>query len=145
MRPDSRSALIHYMRSLALPEAVCGDTAASTITLDAAQVTCTRCHKKLPLAAFPEKELLARVRFMARQYGWRCYHTHNSKRSEPGFPDLCMVKVPRLIFAELKREGESPTIEQEAWLAALGAIPGVLACLWYPSDLPHIITLLTEV
>ena len=36
-----------------------------------------------------------------------------------GFPDLVLVRGSRIIFAELKRDGEAPTPEQEAWLKAL--------------------------
>jgi hypothetical protein len=141
--PDARSALVHFMRSLALPQPVCGTTTGNTVTLNPEQVTCARCVKKLPLAAFPEKELLARVRYLARVAGWLVYHTFNSRKSEAGFPDLVLVKPPRLVIAELKRAGEQPTIEQEAWLAALALVPGVECYLWRPADLPRIVEVLT--
>lgn len=39
---------------------------------------------------------------LAEFYGWLIYHTHNSQRSAPGFPDLTLARGPELIFAELK-------------------------------------------
>jgi hypothetical protein len=144
---------VHYARSLTMPTPVCQTANPRHISLDPERVTCAQCARKLPLQAQPEKYLLARIRFLARQAGWLIYHTHNSKRSEPGFPDLCLVKPRggprhrhrgRLILAELKREGEQPTIVQQAWLDALATIAGVETYLWHPSDMPRIVEILTE-
>jgi hypothetical protein len=137
---------VHYARSLTMPTPVCQTTEARHISLDPARVTCAQCAKKLPLHAQPEKYLLARVRFLARQAGFLVYHTHNSKRSEPGFPDMCLVKPGprgRLILAELKREGENPTLQQRTWLHALATVPGIEVYLWRPSDMPRIVEILT--
>jgi hypothetical protein len=60
---------------------------------------------------------------LARFYRWRGYHTHDSRRSTAGFPDLVLVKAPRLIFAELKTDAAAPRVtiaqagERPAWLA----------------------------
>ena len=145
---------VHYMRSLSYPEPVCGITGSCTITADVARVTCAQCVKRAPvtLAAQPEKWLLQQVRALAKLWGWKCYHTHNSKHSEAGFPDVVLCKAPthgygfrgRLIFAELKREGETPTIEQQAWLDALATIHGIASYVWRPTDLPHIAALLAQ-
>lgn len=51
-----------------------------------------------------------------------------------GFLDLVLVRSPRVIFAECKRDGERMTPEQELWYAALKACPGVEVYLWKPSD-----------
>jgi len=48
----------------------------------------------------------------AKRMGWSLvYHTRFSTQSEPGFPDLVLVNTrqQRVIFAELKRDGEDPT------------------------------------
>lgn len=71
---------------------------------------------------------------LAKLRGWVWYHTHDSRRSPAGFPDLVLVRGRRLVFAELKREGEKPTAEQQRWLDALAATGAVEAYLWRPSD-----------
>lgn len=87
-----------------------------------------------------EAQLLAKIRYLGRFYGWRTYHTHDSRRSEPGFPDLVLVHAGqhRVIFAELKTATGRTTPEQDAWLADLTAA-GVEAYLWRPADLPRVI------
>jgi hypothetical protein len=70
--------------------------------------------------------------------GWRIYHTHDSRRSHRGFPDLTLVRDERLIFAELKTEKGRVTREQREWLEALGRVPAVEVYLWRPSDWPEL-------
>ena len=55
-----------------------------------------------------EAQFQAVVIEYAELHGWRVYHTHDSRRSQPGFLDLTMVRPPRLIFAELKSEDGNP-------------------------------------
>ena len=49
-----------------------------------------------------EKDFQTTVIDLARTYGWIVGFTHDSRKSEPGEPDLRMVRPPRVIFAELK-------------------------------------------
>lgn len=49
-----------------------------------------------------------------------------------GFPDLILVRPPRVIAAELKT-GTKPSDEQKQWLADFGATP-VETFVWKPSD-----------
>lgn len=90
--------------------------------------------------------------------GWLVYHTYDSRRSNPGFPDLVMVHrgesdtVPRkcrLVFAELKAERGRTSLAQAEWLEALGRIaavggasinwtPKLQVYLWRPSLWPEI-------
>lgn len=93
--------------------------------------------------AMSEAQLLAAVRKLAGLTGWMTYHTHTSKGSEPGWPDLVLLSVrqARLLVVELKREGEQPTPAQELWLGALASI-GVETGVWRPGDLPEIATVL---
>lgn len=83
-----------------------------------------------------EAQFLAAVRQLAQLCGWRVYHTHDSRRSEPGFPDLAMVHPgqKRIVFAELKTATGRTTAEQDAWLVDLDAA-GAEAYLWRPADL----------
>jgi hypothetical protein len=97
-----------------------------------------------PSAGATEKEFQRAVIDLAERHGWRCYHTGDSRRSEPGYPDLTLVRRGVLVFAELKTEGGKPTAEQRAWLADLEAVPGVTVRLWRPSDWPEVVSLLTR-
>ncbi len=78
---------------------------------------------------------------LARLYGRLAYHTHDSRRSAAGFPDLTLVRGRRLLFAELKREAGRTTAEQDGWREALREA-GQEAYLWRPSDWPSIETAL---
>lgn len=87
-----------------------------------------------------EKAWLRQVVDLAKLRGWKIYHTHNSLHSPSGFPDLVMVRPPRLVFAELKtdRKGSVTTPDQHEWLELLRQLPGqpygIGVYLWRPSD-----------
>jgi hypothetical protein len=78
-----------------------------------------------------EKQLQAAVVECAKVLGWHVYHTYDSRRSEPGFPDLCMVRDGRLIFAELKTLAGKMSPEQARWFCEIRAA-GIEAHLWRP-------------
>jgi len=67
----------------------------------------------------PEKDLLASVREMAVTLGFLVYHTHDSRRSEGGWPDVAIAGHGRLLVRELKRQSGVVTPEQKVWLATL--------------------------
>lgn len=83
-----------------------------------------------------EKVFLAGVLQLARRCGWLAYHTHDSRRSEPGFPDLVATRGGRVVFAELKTARGRVSAAQRAWLEALGktAGPAVSVFVWTPED-----------
>ena len=82
--------------------------------------------------AMPEEEWLQEVRDEAERQGWRHYHTRNSRGSDRGYPDLCMVRPPRIIYAELKSYGEKPTEDQNAWLRDFERCPPAEVYIWWP-------------
>lgn len=89
--------------------------------------------------AMTEKQLLEAIRKYAQLTGWLTYHVHDSRRSEPGFPDLVLTRNGRLVFAELKAEHGQVTPEQRAWLMQLDKVvnnwnESVEAYVWRPSD-----------
>lgn len=90
--------------------------------------------------AMSEAQLLAAVRRLAQLRGFMAYHTHDSRRSEPGFPDLVLVSARqrRLVFAELKTATGKTSPAQDEWLAALAAA-GAEVFLWRPADLQTVI------
>jgi hypothetical protein len=65
-----------------------------------------------------EKEWQQQVVALLRTLGYRCYHTHDSRRSQPGFPDLVAIR-DRVIYLELKREKGTLTAKQVEWLSGL--------------------------
>ena len=112
-----------------------------------------------------EEDFFQQILDLAHIFGWRVAHfrparTKNGWRTAvagdgAGFPDVVMVKSPRLIFAELKSEKGKLTPEQEEWLDGLGSCgdavrqlghlvdkEGVEVYLWRPSDLDNIIDIL---
>lgn len=82
-----------------------------------------------------EAQLQAAIIGAAQRLGWLVYHTHDSRRSAPGFPDLVLVHAGRgiTLFRELKRSTGKVTAEQQRWLDALTAA-GQDAAVWRPVD-----------
>lgn len=94
------------------------------------------------LPAITERDFMRQVLDLAGIYGWAVYHPALSKWSERGWPDLAMVRPPRFVLAELKRENGTTTSHQERWLGMLGACPGIEVYLWRPSDIERIAAVL---
>lgn len=86
-----------------------------------------------------EKDFQAQVIQYAKLCGWLIYHTHDSRRSNPGFPDLVCVRPARrdrpgrVIYAELKSDRGKLTEAQSGWLQCL-ADAGAEAYCWRPAD-----------
>lgn len=85
------------------------------------------------LPPMTEAQWMAQVVKYAKLMHWRVYHTYRSDRSEAGFPDLVLVRRPRVVFAELKAQRTPVTGAQRDWLADLRAC-GQETYLWRPSD-----------
>ena len=79
-----------------------------------------------------ESQLSVHVRSALVLLHLRGYHTYNSRRSEPGFPDWVIVGQ-HLMFRELKTERGRLSAAQIAWLDDLKAA-GQDAGIWRPSD-----------
>lgn len=89
-----------------------------------------------PLAQhMTEKDLSDTVAQIAKIHGWIGYHTHDSRRSNPGFPDWCFTRNGRTLFVELKTSKGKATAVQMIWLEALAKTPGVECYLWRPESL----------
>ena len=96
-----------------------------------------------------ERDFQRAVVELARLMGWRVHHTRPALtqrgrwltpiQGDAGFPDLVLCRPPRLILAELKRNGARPTPAQRGWLDALASCAGVECYLWTPSDWEAII------
>lgn len=66
--------------------------------------------------------------------GWWWWHDNFSRRNKPGLPDLILVRPPRLLFVELKKQNGRVSPAQKAVLAMLEQCPGVETYVWRPSD-----------
>lgn len=93
--------------------------------------------------AMSEAALLAAVRSQATRRGWMYFHCIDARLHTPGWPDVTLAhtRQRRILFLELKRDGEQPTPAQQGWLdalAAAGCETGVLR----PADLPDLPTIL---
>lgn len=100
-----------------------------------------------------EREWQGRVTDLAAVLGWRWAHFRPAKTAKgwrtamegsPGFPDLVLVRPPRLVLAELKAQRNKPSADQEAWLEAFGQVPGIEAYVWHPRDWDAVIDCLTR-
>lgn len=80
-----------------------------------------------------EKSFQSQVVKLAKLYQWTLYHTYDSRRSNAGFPDLVLIKGPRIVVVELKSDKGKLRPEQEDWLAKFRATPAEVY-VWRPSD-----------
>jgi hypothetical protein len=89
----------------------------------------------------------------ARLAGWRVAHFRAARTKDGwrvpitadghGWPDLVLVRPPRILFAELKSESGELRPRQLEWLDALRLLPQVEVFLWRPSDWDVIVETLT--
>lgn len=82
-----------------------------------------------------EQQFQNQVLALVRAMGLLVYHTHDSRRSQPGFPDLVIVGAKAALFRELKTETGKVSPDQERWIAALNLV-GQDVGIWRPSDWP---------
>jgi hypothetical protein len=73
-----------------------------------------------------EAELKARVVRMAHDLGWLVFSLPMVRNKRPvngasGYPDLTLVRQRKVLWLELKQDGEAPSAEQERWLSELPA------------------------
>ena len=88
-----------------------------------------------------EAQLQATILEAAGWHKWLVYHTHDSRRSAAGYPDLTLARGTRLVFAELKSAKGKVTHAQQAWLDALAAT-GAEVYVWRPPDLAEALRIL---
>ena len=86
-----------------------------------------------------EKVFQVRVEQLARTLGWDYFHVYNSRRSQPGYPDLHLWHPKHgQLFRELKTMKGRQSLDQvkvERSLRAAGANVSV----WRPSELDGLI------
>lgn len=98
-----------------------------------------------------EAEWQRRVIAVAKEHGWLVCHVGKAQvrpgrtitPAATGFPDLVLVKPPRVLFLELKRDSGKARPEQIEWLRALQGCDEVAAYVARPSDAPRVLDLLS--
>jgi len=84
-----------------------------------------------------ERTFQNRVVRYAEQHEWLAYHAPDNvarQRVTPGFPDLVLIRPPRVVFAELKDDDGRVSAAQRMWARLLLDCPGVEYYLWYAHD-----------
>lgn len=84
-----------------------------------------------------EEQFQQQVIDLAKLHGYRLiYHTHNSRRSAPGFPDLVLVSEHRCraLFRELKTDTGRLSPDQFDWITSM-SLAKLDAGVWRPADL----------
>lgn len=94
-----------------------------------------RAPKKEKPPRITEKAWSAQFKNLFEMLGWKGYHTFNSMRSAPGFPDWTLYNLSqkRVIFVELKAEDGTLSDRQRVWVDALKHC-GQEVYVWKPSD-----------
>lgn len=93
-----------------------------------------------PTAFIPklsEDQFQQQVIDLAKLHGYTLiYHTHDSRRSQPGFPDLVLVNEQRgrALFRELKTETGRVSPAQFAWVSGM-LMAKLDVGVWRPSDM----------
>lgn len=86
-----------------------------------------------------ENQFQSAVIELAKFHGYRLiYHTHDSRKSEAGWPDLVLANVVRgrVLIRELKTATGKVSPAQLKWLTALQSA-GINAGVWRPADLTN--------
>ena len=106
---------------------------------------------QLPLT---EADWSRRVLDCAKLFHWRTAHFRAAQTVKGwrtpvqgdgnGWPDLVLLRPPRLIVAELKSDTGRVSEEQSNWIAQLAEVPGLEVHIWRPSDWETVYTTLAK-
>ncbi len=113
-------------------------------------------YRRLAENQWSEKEFSRQVISLAKTLGWKVAHfrparvtRHGVEKYETpvgadgaGFPDLILIRGPRLLALELKSAKGRLTMYQAEWLDLFRAVPGCLAVVLRPADWPRVVELL---
>lgn len=81
-----------------------------------------------------EDQLYQHVRGLCEGLGLLHYHTYDSRRSQPGYPDLAILGRRRYLLRERRRRPGHLSPDQHRWLTGLARV-GIDVAVWRPSDL----------
>jgi hypothetical protein len=86
-----------------------------------------------------EAELQALLIDAARLHGWYVFHDRDSRGNAAGFPDLVLIRPPRVLFVELKSPRGRVRHEQAAVLELLADCDTISSGLVRPADVDRLI------
>jgi len=92
-------------------------------------------YRQRMLDIMPESQLQERIIEAATIGGWMHYHTHDSRRSDRGWPDLVLVRGRRMLVLELKRRTGRVSVHQQGWIDALQRVDTLDVRVVRPDDL----------
>ena len=104
-------------------------------------------HIKDGKVILSEKDFQGQVVKAAEALGWLSFHAYDSRRSAQGWPDLVLVRPPRLLFVELKSDKGKLTPDQVVWMEALARVEtaggGIECYVWRPADFDNALRVLS--
>ena len=90
--------------------------------------------RQILLETVGERRWQVQVRAWLHRAGFVSYHTFDSRKSEPGFPDIIAILPGVVIIAvELKTNRGRVTSSQQFWLDAFRSV-GIYTGVWRPRD-----------
>jgi hypothetical protein len=87
-----------------------------------------------PTDTISERRWQEQVLAWADRGGWLAYHTFDSRRSAPGFPDLVLLRRDWLRLPELKANHGHLSARQEVWQTGIAQVRNIEGGVWYPRD-----------
>lgn len=90
------------------------------------------------LSPLTERQWHYQVTDLAHLRSWWVYHPVLSKWSEPGWPDLTLIRGPRMVLAELKSDRGKVTPAQRKVFALLDGVEGIEAYVFRPADFDRV-------
>ena len=102
-----------------------------------------------------EKDFMAQVIDVAHANHWLCAHFRPAMMANghwvtavqadgKGYPDLTLVKPPRVLFVEVKGDDGRMSPEQVVWIGNLKSCPGVETYVWRQKDADEVISVLSK-
>jgi VRR-NUC domain-containing protein len=94
-----------------------------------------------------EEGFQAKVVDLAGRQGWLVHAERQARtdrgwrtaiQGDAGWPDLVLLRDGVMLVVELKSESGKVRPEQQAWLAELAMVPGLVVRTWRPSDWPEV-------
>lgn len=89
-----------------------------------------------------EAELQATIVEVAQTFGWLVFHDRDSRTNASGFPDLVLVKRPRVLLVELKAEKGRLNPDQRVWIDELSGCDTIASGVIRPADLDRMLATL---